>query len=368
MISEVVVMNVAGQPLFGKAYDPQASQVDPSLSAGLITAVYHFTNQVRGEAIKMMELSGAKVTFDESNGMLFVITVESRLPDQDALNIVMAIKEAWFDKYQDKHLTLVDTKEFEDFEPIVDKIIDKNLWWLREGQQFSIGKQFKYLGEISTRPSRAVGTEYLNNSYFLLPVAFIIGALAISYLFGSQFSAISFTYIWFPSIDFLLYNSIFLGTIWVMLPLLGCILNGKLDKFRSTFLSVGYIMILWIPMMFLTSRIYLILFGLGNPPGFSFDPFMPNPLDHLIYDQWISTVAPNLLSYTIFWIAPVNGLFFYWIFLYAYIAYNIQRPKVGRFVVSTIASLLIVWIFQSIIYMLLLNQLPLSTVPLNYAG
>lgn len=365
MISEVVVMNVAGQPLFRKAYDPQASQVDPSLSSGLITAVYHFTNQVRGETIKMMELAGAKVTFDESNGILFVITVENRLPDQDALNIVFAIRDAWFEKYQDKHLTLVDTKEFEDFEADVDEIIDKSLWWLREGQQFSLGKQFKYLGEISTRPSRAVGTEYLNNSYFLLPVIFVAAALGISYSFGAQFSAISFTYIWYTSLDFLLYNAVTLGTIWIMLPLLGCILNGRLDKFRSTFLSVGYIMVLWIPMLFLTSRVYLMLFGIGSPPGLN--PFMPDPYDYLIYNLWVEASQGSLFA-TLFWVAPVNGLFFYWIFLYAYIAYNIQRPKVGQFIISTITSLLIVWIFQTIMYTILLNTTPLTTVPWQYTG
>ncbi|MHA1713845.1 MAG: hypothetical protein ACTSW4_07430 [Candidatus Ranarchaeia archaeon] len=362
MISEVVVMNIAGQPLFRKAYDPQASQVDPSLSSGLITAVYHFTNQVRGEAIKMMELAGAKVCFDESDGILFVITVEGRLPDQDALDIVLAIRNAWFEKYKDKHLTLIDTKEFEDFEPIVDKIVYQNLWWLKGGQKFSLKNQLKYLREISVRPSRAIGTEYLNNTYFLLPALFFAITIGITHLLGSQLANIQFSYVWVSSLKFLIANLVNIGALWIMLPLLGCILNGRLDKFRSTFLSVGYLMVFWIPIMFFTSRVYLLL-ALGQPSGVPpYDLFNPDPTGYIVYENYIINEVP-LLEYWLLWSGPVNGLFFYWVFLYAYVAYNIQRPTVGRFILSTILSLMIVWVFQTIMYMLILEQLPLSTVP-----
>ncbi|MHA2406759.1 MAG: hypothetical protein ACXACA_00035 [Candidatus Ranarchaeia archaeon] len=357
MISEVVVMNIAGQPMFRKAYDPKASNVDPSLSSGLITAVYSFSQQVRGEAIRSMELMNAKVTFEEEQQALFVITVERRLPDRDALNIVADIRDAWFAKYGAKHLEdlgMVNTKAYEDFEPIVDRVLGKHLWWLEEGKKTSISNQFKYLSEIVGRPSRAVGAEFLNDSYYGLPILFFIASIFVSYFFGMQIVGFNVDLIWTPTIKHIIGMVTNLFILWFVLPLLSTMLNGKMKNWRGTFISTGYLFVFILLLTVVGSRVYVITI-MGNPTGI--DPFFPpaGSFDAfadiaLNAETW---VQPYPTIYTLGWYAVINLVYFPWMFLYAYVTYNIQRPSTGRHVISTLLAFILSWTFQSLVaYML----------------
>ncbi|MHA1917976.1 MAG: hypothetical protein ACTSUV_06685 [Candidatus Ranarchaeia archaeon] len=363
MISEVVVMNVAGQPMFRKAYDPAASKVDPSLSSGLITAVYSFTQQVRGESIKSMELMNAKVTFDEERQALFVITVERRLPDRDALNIVEDIKNSWFATYGNKHLEnegIINTKEYASFESIVDAIIDKHLWWLKGGKKTSIVNQFKYLKEIIGRPSRAVGAEFLNDSYFFLPFFFFALAFVVSYLFGTQIVNFNIDIIWTATFDHLVGVFVNLFLMWFILPLLTSFLNGKMENWRGTFLSTGYLFAFILILTVIGSRVYVMT--IFPPTGA--DPFAPIAggyaffRDNVIYNP----TQPYPTIFTLGWYAPINLIFFPWIFLYAYVTYNIQRPSTGRHIFSTLLSLIIIWTLQAAVCTLLWGM---SSMPID---
>jgi hypothetical protein len=348
MISEVVVMNIAGQPMFRKAYDPKASNVDPSLSSGLITAVYSFSQQVRGEAIRSMELMNAKVTFEEEQQALFVITVERRLPDRDALNIVADIRDAWFAKYGAKHLEnvgMVDTKTYENFEPVVDRVIEKHLWWLQEGKKTSLGNQVKFLGEIVGRPSRAVGAEFLNDSYFALPILFFITSIFTSYFFGTQIVNVNVDLIWIPSLEHLIGIATNLFLLWFILPLLTSMFNGKMKNWRGTFISTGYLFVFIVLLTIIGSRVYVItIFGATGinpffPPSGGYVDFANNVI--------LNPAQPYPTIYTLGWYAPVQLTYFPWMFLYAYVTYNVQRPSTGRHIVSTLLSLLIVWGLQA---------------------
>jgi hypothetical protein len=363
-------MNTAGQPLFRKAFDLKASQVDPSLTAGLITAVYHYSQTVRGESIQIMELMGTKLCFEESEGALFVATVERRLPDKDALDIVYAIRDAWLNKYKQAHMEVLDTKYFDGFEPVADQIVNDNLWWLKQGEKASFSNQVKYLKEVLTRPSRAVGSEFLKKGYFTLPIILFSLSILASHFLGAQLVATIIEPIGYSNYQFILTMGINFALLWFVLPLLNSAINGKMDKYRSTVLTTGYLFFFMLLLMVVTSRIYLALVAFGPyytvgdlEAIYYMDPFNPTVGDYYNWYAWVVFAGVNEIRRWVLWLGPANVLFFYWLFAYAYIVYNIQRPEPTRHLLATFVSIIIVWTLQTMVYPLIIGVSPTTGFP-----
>jgi hypothetical protein len=107
-------------------FDYEASGSDISLTAGLISAVYNLTQETQQQKIEELDLEDSRSIFKELPGeKLFIITVDKRMDNGDAHDMLDKLAEGFIDKYGDIEM---DGLILSDFEPVADEIVEDQLW------------------------------------------------------------------------------------------------------------------------------------------------------------------------------------------------------------------------------------------------
>ncbi len=126
MISHFIVLTTYGQIFFSKEFGEE-SGVDVALTGGLISAVYSMTSETQREKITEMALEDKKILFRErESDLLFVLTVDELMDDTDANDLLDEIADSFFQKYGELK---IDGMILSDFEPIIDEIVQRRLWY-----------------------------------------------------------------------------------------------------------------------------------------------------------------------------------------------------------------------------------------------
>lgn len=126
MIRTFIAMTTYGQIFFSKIFGEGDSDSDISLTAGLISAVYQMTTETEGEKIENLDLENVRTLFRETTGdKLFVITLDKRMDDEDANDLLDDIIERFNLKYGEVQ---VDGLMLNDFEPEVDEAVKERIW------------------------------------------------------------------------------------------------------------------------------------------------------------------------------------------------------------------------------------------------
>lgn len=128
MIQTLIVMTTYGSIFFSKEtfFDYEASGSDISLTAGLISAVYNLTQETQKQKIEELDLEDSRSIFKELPGeKLFIITVDKRMDNGDAHDMLDKLAEGFIDKYGDIEM---DGLILSDFEPVADEIVEDQLW------------------------------------------------------------------------------------------------------------------------------------------------------------------------------------------------------------------------------------------------
>ena len=134
MISHFIVLTTFGQIFFSKEYGEE-SGVDVALTGGLISAVYSMTTETQREKITQMALEDKKIIFRErEQDLLFVLTVDELMDDNDANELLDEIADKFFEKYGE---VKIDGMILSDFEPILDEIINTRLWYTTPKDELS---------------------------------------------------------------------------------------------------------------------------------------------------------------------------------------------------------------------------------------
>ncbi len=129
MIQTILVMKTYGTIQFSKDgfFGIQESSSDISLTAGLISAIYNLTEETQQQKIENLELEHVRSLFKEIPGeSLFVITVDKRMDEGDAQDLLSSLTESFVNKYGEIE---VDGMVLDDFEPLVDNIVEDKLWY-----------------------------------------------------------------------------------------------------------------------------------------------------------------------------------------------------------------------------------------------
>ncbi|MFX1491798.1 MAG: hypothetical protein ACFFBU_06010 [Promethearchaeota archaeon] len=84
-----------GPLLFERTYIKGTTTTDPNLSSDLISELYHLTRDTHAEMIQKFEMEDLKLIFQESETILFAATVNIKLPDKDAIDIITSIRDYW---------------------------------------------------------------------------------------------------------------------------------------------------------------------------------------------------------------------------------------------------------------------------------
>ncbi|MCE7736118.1 MAG: hypothetical protein GPJ54_14645 [Candidatus Heimdallarchaeota archaeon] len=129
MIKTLILQTTFGQIFFSKEtfFGSEAGDSDISLTAGLISAIYSMTEETQKQKITEIELEDTKSVFRELPGdRLFILTVENRMDNNDANELLADIIDGFFDKYGDIQ---PDGMILNDFEGPVDEIVAKRLWY-----------------------------------------------------------------------------------------------------------------------------------------------------------------------------------------------------------------------------------------------
>lgn len=129
MIKTLILQTTYGQIFFSKEtfFGAEAGDSDISLTAGLISAIYSMTEETQKQKITEIELEETKSVFKELPGdRLFILTVEKRMDNNDANELLADIIDGFFDKYGDIQ---PDGMILNDFEGPVDEIVAKRLWY-----------------------------------------------------------------------------------------------------------------------------------------------------------------------------------------------------------------------------------------------
>ncbi|MFX1475008.1 MAG: hypothetical protein ACFFCO_06015 [Promethearchaeota archaeon] len=357
LIHQVYIISKNGPLLFERTFIKGRTSADPDLSSGLITALYHFTKDTMEEMINSVTMEDVKLVFDESETIIFAATVDTRLPDRDAMAVMARVRDYWILHYGEHKEGAVDRSRYTSFGMDVERIIVDNLWWLGEGRKFSIRNQFRYLKETISRPSRCVGARYLGWSYVLTPILIAIATLLVSYYLGGQVIGWTFNFIDQPLIGHLITMSFNIFSTWLIMPIMTAAINGKLGTLREIITSTGYAMIFQLGLFIVASRTWLILF------------LNPLTINHELgifslqtAQQKVDTINSFGLVATAIWQLPATVLLFAWLVLYAYITFNIQRPKALNHVVAVGLSFVFLNLVQSLVYLVFLQTFPLQAV------
>ncbi len=127
MIKTLIVMTTYGQIYFSKEFGEKEIETDISLTAGLISAVYSMTTETEGEKIENLDLQNVRTIFKEREGdLLFVLTLDKRMDQQDAQILLDELILAFKEKYGDK---LIDGMILTDFQDNVEEVVKERLWY-----------------------------------------------------------------------------------------------------------------------------------------------------------------------------------------------------------------------------------------------
>ncbi len=357
MIHQLYVISKNGPLLFEKTYIKGATTTDPDLSSGLITALFHFTRDTHAEMIQKFEMEDLKLIFQESETLLFAATVDIKLPDRDAIDVIAKIRDYWILHYGEQKETKIDRSKFALFAVSAEQIITENLWWLGEGRKFSLRNQGRYLKETITRPSRCVGARYLSKSYLVIPILIILGTVLVSYLLQGQVMGWSMQFFEAPTIEYFITMTFNILAFWLIMSLMTAAINRSRESLREVVLSSGYIMIFILLLFFVASKFYVNTIFSIIDPGFAFRSF-----DERV---WLLNSPNSPLAAFVFllWQAPGTVLLFAWVVLFAYVTYNIQRPKPLQHVLAIALSFVFVILIQSVFYFLFFGQTLLTPIP-----
>ena len=138
MIKTLLVMTTYGQIYFSKQFSQKEVETDISLTAGLISAVYTMTAETEGEKIENLDLQNVRTIFKERQAdLLFVLTLDKRMDEGDAQELLNEFISRFREKYQD---LAIDGRILDDFEPIVDEVVEEKLWYNNVPQQPKVAK------------------------------------------------------------------------------------------------------------------------------------------------------------------------------------------------------------------------------------
>ena len=129
MIRTLIVMTTYGQIFYSKEafFGAVAGDTDISLTAGLISAIYNMTAETQQQRITELELENLRSVFKELPGeKLFIITVDKRMDTDDADDMLADLSTRFVDQYGDR---AVDGMILNDFEPTVNEVVDRRLWY-----------------------------------------------------------------------------------------------------------------------------------------------------------------------------------------------------------------------------------------------
>jgi hypothetical protein len=297
-----------------------------------------------------------KLIFQESESLLFAATVDIKLPDKDAIDVIAKIRDFWILHYGEVDDPKIDRSKFEPFAVSAEQIIVENLWWLGEGRKFSLKNQARYLKETITRPSRCVGARYLGRSYLLIPILIILGTIAVSFLLQGQAMGWGMQFFEFGSYKYFVTMTFNILAFWLVMSVMTAAINRSRGTLREVIISAGYIMIFILLLFFVGSKFYVDLVFSIVVPGFSSLPF----------DQRIfllnSPNSPIAVFVFLLWQVPGTILIFAWIVLFAYVTYNIQRPTPLQHVLAIAVSFVFVYLIQSVFYLLFFGQAVLTPI------
>ncbi len=308
------------------------------------------------EMISTVEMEDVKLVFEESETLIFAATVDIRLPDSDAIAVMGRIRDYWILHYGEHKDGAVDRARYTSFGMDVERIIVDNLWWLGEGRKFSLRNQVRYLKETITRPSRCVGARYLGWSYVLTPILIALATLLVSFYLGGQVIGWTFNFIDQPLMGHLIAMGFNIFSTWLIMPVMTAAINGKLGTLREVITSSGYAMVFQLGLFLVVSRGWLTLFL--NPLTAADPVTFPVIFSLQTAAQKIVTLNAFGLVAAAIWQLPATVLLFTWLVLYAYITFNIQRPKTLNHVVAVGLSFVFLNLVQSVVYFYFLGTFP----------
>ncbi len=127
MIKTLIVMTTYGTIYFSKEYGKKNVETDVSLTAGLISAIYSMTTETEGEKIENLDLQEVRTIFKErQESLLFVLTIDKRMDEDDAQELLNDIINSFQTKYENKP---IDGQILSDFEPVLDDIVNERIWY-----------------------------------------------------------------------------------------------------------------------------------------------------------------------------------------------------------------------------------------------
>ncbi len=305
------------------------------------------------EMISTVGMEDVKLIFEESETIIFAATVDTRLPDSDAMAVMARVRDYWILHYGEHKDGAVDRTRYMSFGMDVERIIVDNLWWLGEGRKFSLPNQVRYLKETISRPSRCVGARYLGWSYILTPILISIATLLVSYYLGGQVIGWTFNFIDIPMLGHLIAMGFNIFSTWLIMPVMTAAINGRMGTLREVITSSGYAMIFQLGLFLVASRGWLTLF---------LNPITAGAFSTLTAAQKIDTLNSVGLIAAAIWQLPATVLLFAWLVLYAYITFNIQRPKPLNHVLAVGISFVFLNLVQSVIYWFFLGVFPPSVI------
>ncbi len=146
MIKTLILQTTFGQIFYSKEdfFGRPVGESDISLTAGLISAIYGMTEETQSQKIEEIELEEDRSVFRELPGeKLFIVTVDKRMDTQDASDLLQAIIDGFDEKYG-KDMT-TDGMILNDFEPVVNDIVDNKLWYNTVPEKLSLPDYFVML-------------------------------------------------------------------------------------------------------------------------------------------------------------------------------------------------------------------------------
>lgn len=134
MIKHLLILTTYGQIFFSQEFGEAEETVDVALTGGLMSAIYSMATETQREKISEFEMVTSRIIFkEEKNELLFVLTVDKRMDNKDADDLLNMIAKRFFNRYG--YELQMDGLILSEFEEDVTQVINQKLWYLETDKE-----------------------------------------------------------------------------------------------------------------------------------------------------------------------------------------------------------------------------------------
>ncbi len=123
-IREFFIIHESGQLLLHHSFTFERVKNDPTLTSGLIAAIFNFAQNVEGDVIDFIRMKHVSFIFHRSKSLIYVLSMDSSTNPVHFEHVMQEIEQEFVKQYPQAHIDFfVEPEEYKPFIPILEQLL-----------------------------------------------------------------------------------------------------------------------------------------------------------------------------------------------------------------------------------------------------